>query len=68
MEKVFCSECRLFSSGRGREWSPECLHPENRKKVDDDDWYEKGKGWETIDLASIINKNNDCKWYESKYK
>lgn len=74
MDKVFCSECKYFNCRRGIEgktselWNPECLHPENKRKVDDDDWYEKGEGWETIDFVSVINKNNDCKWYKSKYE
>lgn len=61
-EKVFCKNCKYLSF---RLNSCFCDSPNNEGK--DINWYE-----ETITknkcTPNIINKNNDCEWFEANFK
>jgi hypothetical protein len=54
-EPVFCSECAHYSKDSG------CWYPGN--VVVKSSWLHT---WEERESPSVINKNNDCKWYKAK--
>lgn len=45
--------------------NPSCYHFKNRNIKINKNWKKKGKESEIL-LCSIVNKNNDCEYYESK--
>lgn len=61
-KKVFCQECKFFHGYNQFVREFQCDYPDNI--TEDDDWLSsrtKGKV-----IPDIINKDNDCKWFEAK--
>ena len=60
-KKVFCKFCKYLSSARF------CTHPDNYIKGQDN-WYEPVTSKKHHRYPSMINRNNDCSWYEEESK
>jgi hypothetical protein len=72
-KKVYCSECKhlidydknsgsIFRSGVFMEGTYGCYQLQNNK-ITQNNWYAKSN---RIIENKVYNKNNDCKYYESK--
>ena len=58
-KKVFCKFCKYLSLSRF------CEHPDNYVK-EEDNWYEPVFNKRPKRYPSMINRNNDCSWFEAK--
>jgi len=81
MEKVFCKDCIFFD---GKFQTPymvlerlnvkelvqaDCTHYLNiKKEIIKETWYEQEIVHKYIKEPRELNKNNDCKYYDSKEK
>jgi len=60
-KKIFCKFCKHHGETTlDGIVSRECYHPKNLV----DTWFDEK--FDTIRMAYIINKDNDCKWFEPR--
>jgi len=57
-KKIFCKFCKHHGGVMNGIVSRECYHPKNLV----DTWFDEK--FDTICMTYIINKDNDCKWFE----
>jgi len=68
MEKVYCKQCKYLESSGGAIFLCEpdtsyiCIHPDNLGGYTDSPLERHPQ--RTKESVYILNKNNDCSWYE----
>lgn len=63
MEKVYCITCDNFVRSKDADID-KCFAPENMEKHVEDTWLRVVNINKRLSHPSVLNKNNDCKWYK----
>ena len=68
--KVYCKHCKHYSKDKvsSNKLVDRCWAEENVTIEKEEDWYECTRNRKFKRSPSVINKNNNCKWYEYEYK